>query len=274
MIQSLPFLQSSIFEDIFLCMIYKHNLNCNNLHKWIRSVMRGEENVHWLWEKLQNRLLLSVMLWYCCKSHFILLHLWMDFFNEAEYAAASNVCECGIITFYNHDEYVSTHTHTHTHTPVRHPHVYSHVQSQKAYTQMWARLSFTHHFLSSLPHFLSHTPAEVNSADYWFTQPTTQQHRWPAPGSLPFSSYSTRERRKGEAEGKKETETVVLTCENIMEVGLKVKTEDYKVNPGSATQLERFYFCMHALDAGPYCGLSSHPGKAQSNVGNVASKMW
>ena len=93
--------------------------------------------------------------------------------------------------------------HTHTHTPVRHPHVYSHVQSQKAYTQMWARLSFTHHFLSSLPHFLSHTPAEVNSADYWFTQPTTQQHRWPAPGSLPFSSYSTRERRKGEAEGKK-----------------------------------------------------------------------
>lgn len=194
----------------------------------------------------------------------------MVFFNEAEYAAASNVHDCGIITFHNHDEY------THTHTPARYYvcdwHTYSHVQSQKASTQTCARLSFTHHFLSSFS--LTHTHAEVNSADYWFTQPTTQQHRWPAPGSLPFSSYSTRERRMGEAEekkNKKKTKTVVLTCENIMEVGLEVKTEDYKVNPGSATQLERFYFCMHALDAGPYCGLCSHPGKAQSNVGNVAS---
>lgn len=143
----------------------------------------------------------SVMLRYCCKSHFILLHLWMVFFNEAEYAAASNVHDCGIITFHNHDEY----THTHTHTPARYYvcdwHTYSHVQSQKASTQMCARLSFTHHFLSSFS--LSHTPVEVNSADYWFTQPTTQQHRWPAPGSLPFSSYSTRERRMGEAEEKK-----------------------------------------------------------------------
>lgn len=123
----------------------------------------------------------------------------MVFFNEAEYAAASNVHDCGIITFHNHDEY------THTHTPARYYvcdwHTYSHVQSQKASTHMCARLSFTHHFLSSFS--LTHTHAEVNSADYWFTQPTTQQHRWPAPGSLPFSSYSTRERRMGEAEEKK-----------------------------------------------------------------------
>lgn len=93
----------------------------------------------------------SVMLRYCCKSHFILLHLWMLFFNEAEYAAASNVHDCGIITFHNHDEY----THTHTHTPARYHvcdwHTYSHVQSQKAS----ARLSFTHHFLSSFS--LTHT---------------------------------------------------------------------------------------------------------------------
>lgn len=192
----------------------------------------------------------------------------MVFFNEAEYAAASNVHDCGIITFHNHHEYIHTHTHTCQILCVWLTHIFS-CTVAKGFCS-----SFFHTPLSVFILSHTHTHAEVNSADYWFTQPTTQQHRWPAPGSLPFSSYSTRERRMGEAEekkNKKKTKTVVLTCENIMEVGLEVKTEDYKVNPGSATQLERFYFCMHALDAGPHCGLCSHPGKAQSNVGNVAS---
>lgn len=196
----------------------------------------------------------------------------MVFFNEAEYAAASNVHDCGIITFHNHHEYTHTHTHTCQILCVWLTHIFSRTVAKGFYTNVCS--SFFHTPLSVFILSHTHTHAEVNSADYWFTQPTTQQHRWPAPGSLPFSSYSTRERRMGEAEekkNKKKTKTVVLTCENIMEVGLEVKTEDYKVNPGSATQLERFYFCMHALDAGPYCGLCSHPGKAQSNVGNVAS---
>lgn len=195
----------------------------------------------------------------------------MVFFNEAEYAAASNVHDCGIITFHNHDEY------THTHTPARYYvcdwHTYSHVQSQKASTHMCARLSFTHHFLSSLS--LTHThPQKLIPL---ITDLHNRQHNstggppqalFPSPPTQPESEEWEKQKKK---QNKKKTKTVVLTCENIMEVGLEVKTEDYKVNPGSATQLERFYFCMHALDAGPYCGLCSHPGKAQSNVGNVAS---
>lgn len=143
----------------------------------------------------------SVMLRYCCKSHFILLHLWMVFFNEAEYAAASNVHDCGIITFHNHDEYTHTHTHTCQILCVWLTHIFSRTVAKGFYTNVCS--SFFHTPLSVFTLSHTHTPAEVNSADYWFTQPTTQQHRWPAPGSLPFSSYSTRERRMGEAEEKK-----------------------------------------------------------------------
>jgi len=31
------------------------------------------------------------------QSHFLLLHLWMGFFNEAEYREASNVHQCGMM---------------------------------------------------------------------------------------------------------------------------------------------------------------------------------
>lgn len=123
----------------------------------------------------------------------------MVFFNEAEYAAASNVHDCGIITFHNHDEY--THTHTCQILCVWLTHIFSRTVAKGFYTHVCS--SFFHTPLSVFTLSHTHTPAEVNSADYWFTQPTTQQHRWPAPGSLPFSSYSTRERRMGEAEEKK-----------------------------------------------------------------------
>lgn len=80
-------------------------------------------------------------------------------------------------------------------------HILMYSRKRLLHTCVLVFLSHTTFCLHSLSH--THTHAEVNSADYWFTQPTTQQHRWPAPGSLPFSSYSTRERRMGEAEEKK-----------------------------------------------------------------------
>lgn len=79
----------------------------------------------------------------------------MVFFNEAEYAAASNVHDCGIITFHNHDEY--THTHTHTHTCqilcVWLTHIFSRTVAKGFYTHVCS--SFFHTPLSVF--ILSHT---------------------------------------------------------------------------------------------------------------------
>lgn len=193
----------------------------------------------------------------------------MVFFNEAEYAAASNVHDCGIITFHNHDEY--THTHTCQILCVWLTHIFSRTVAKGFYTHVCS--SFFHTPLSVF--ILSHT--HTQKLIPLITDLHNRHHNstggppqalFPSPPTQPESEEWEKQKKK---QNKKKTKTVVLTCENIMEVGLEVKTEDYKVNPGSATQLERFYFCMHALDAGPYCGLCSHPGKAQSNVGNVAS---
>ena len=167
-----------------------------------------------------------------------------------------------------------THTHTHTHTHLSDTLMYILMYSHKRLIHK-CELVFPSH-TTFCPHSLTFSHTHPQKLIPLITDLHNRQHNstggppqalFPSPPTQPESEGRVKQKEK------KETETVVLTCENIMEVGLKVKTEDYKVNPGSATQLERFYFCMHALDAGPYCGLSSHPGKAQSNVGNVASKM-
>lgn len=110
---------------------------------------------------------------------------------------------------------------------------------------------------------------EVNSSDYWFTQETTQPHRWPAPGSFTPSPLAKPESEKWRS---RKERMKVLTCENIMEVSLKVKTGITKWiqawQPAGT-----FLFCIHTLDMLPYCGLCSHSGEARRNVGNVASEM-
>lgn len=90
----------TVFEYVLLHMVYRHIIWVAVIYTNGFADLWGKKNVPSLWEKLRN-----VWLHYDVvilrQSHFILLHLWMVFFNEAEYVAASNVHQCGMMKFYN-----------------------------------------------------------------------------------------------------------------------------------------------------------------------------
>lgn len=143
----------------------------------------------------------SVMLRYCCKSHFILLHLWMVFFNEAEYAAASNVHDCGIITFHNHDEYTHTHTHTCQILCVWLTHIFSRTVAKGFYTNVCS--SFFHTPLSVFT--LSHTHTHPQKLIPLITDLHNRQHNstggppqalFPSPPTQPESEEWEKQKKK------------------------------------------------------------------------------
>lgn len=127
-------------------------------------------------------------------------------------------------------------------------------------------------FVSS--HFFSppqqHTQqTKVNSSDYRFTQLTTQQHRWPAPGSSSFSSSSSTRERKMEKQQNRDE------CANVWKHnGRQPEGKDQGLHRESrlGNQLEHFYFAHTHTWCRTILWFMFPSWKAQSNVGNVAQR--
>ncbi len=188
-------------------------------------------------------------MWYFCK---VILYCCIYGQPSSVELNVSNVHQCGLIKFYNpwktwaHTQerwsICVTHTHTHTHT-----HTFRCIDHAKIHKYILVFLSHVIFSLCCVSSSLTHSHALTHTHQNLIpliTDLLNQQHNstggppralLPSPPTQPES-----EKWRGRKHGMD-----VLTCENIMEVSLKVKTEDYKVNPGLKTSWSTLILHTH-----------------------------